>query len=85
MSKKKFKQANKLRAYLREWRLVYGYTMQEMEDRTGRSKSDFSRIENGNRRVTIEWINIYARALELKDPLLLFSNPFTDILLKSAA
>lgn len=51
------------RVYLREWRLAKGLTQPELAKRTGTVKSEISRLEKGSRRMTIEWMNAFSRAL----------------------
>jgi len=51
------------RVYLREWRLAKGLTQPELARRTGTVKSEISRLENGSRRMTVEWMSAIAKAL----------------------
>lgn len=51
------------RVYLREWRLAKGLTQTELARRTNTVKSEVSRLENGSRRMTLEWMGIFARAM----------------------
>lgn len=51
------------RVYLREWRLAKGLTQPELAQRTGTIKSEISRLEKGSRRMTIEWMNKFAKTM----------------------
>lgn len=51
------------RAYLREWRLAKGLTQPELAKRTGTVKSEISRLEKGTRRMTLDWMSAFAKAL----------------------
>lgn len=51
------------RVYLREWRLAKGLTQPELAKRTGTVKSEISRLEKGSRRMTIEWMSAFSRAM----------------------
>ena len=51
------------RVYLREWRLAKGLTQPELAQRVGTVKSEVSRLESGSRRMTIEWMSAFSRAL----------------------
>ena len=51
------------RVYLREWRLAKGLTQPELARRVGTVKSEVSRLEKGSRRMTIEWMSSFAKAL----------------------
>ena len=53
------------RVYLREWRLAKGLTQPELASRTGTVKSEISRLEKGSRRMTLEWMSAFSRALGL--------------------
>ena len=51
------------RAYLREWRLAKGLTQPELAKRTGTVKSEISRLERGSRRMTLDWMSVFARSM----------------------
>ena len=51
------------RAYVREWRLAKGLTQPELAKRVGSVKSEISRLENGSRRLTLDWMSSLARAM----------------------
>lgn len=51
------------RVYLREWRLAKGLTQPELAKRVGTVKSEVSRLEKGSRRMTLEWMSAFSRAL----------------------
>lgn len=51
------------RVYLREWRLAKGLTQPELASRTGTVKSEVSRLEKGTRRMTLDWMSAFAKAL----------------------
>lgn len=65
------------RVYLREWRQTKGMTQPELAARIGTVKSEISRLENGSRRLTTEWMSRIAGALgiSLTD---LFKAPVLD-------
>ena len=51
--------------YLREWRLAKGLTQPELAARVGSVKSEISRLENGSRRMTFDWMSALARAMAI--------------------
>ena len=50
-------------AYVREWRLAKGLTQPELALRVGTVKSEISRLENGSRRLTLDWMSSLAKAM----------------------
>lgn len=50
--------------YLRQLRTAQGLTLQQVADRVGTSNQQVSHHENGKRRLTVEWLQRYSRALE---------------------
>ena len=51
------------RVYLREWRLAKGLTQPELATRAGTVKSEISRLEKGSRKMTLDWMSNFAKAL----------------------
>jgi len=51
------------RVYLREWRLAKGLTQTDLAKRVDTVKSEVSRLEKGSRRMTLEWMSVFAKAL----------------------
>lgn len=51
------------RVYLREWRLAKGLTQPELAKRVGTVKSEISRLEKGSRRMTLDWMSSFAKAM----------------------
>ena len=51
------------RAYLREWRLAKGLTQPELAKRIGTVKSEISRLENGSRNMTLDWMSALSRGM----------------------
>lgn len=54
------------RQYLKEWRMVHGLTQTELAQRMGVSKSEISRLEGGNRKISISWLEGYSKALGIE-------------------
>lgn len=59
----KNKAGNQPRAYLKEWRTVAGLSQTELAKRIGVTKSGISRLESSNRKVTLNWLEQYSKAL----------------------
>lgn len=53
------------RAYLREWRLAKGLTQPELAKRIGTVKSEISRLENGSRGMTLDWMSALSKAMNI--------------------
>ena len=51
--------------YLREWRLHKKLTLEQIASACDSDKSAISRLENGSRRLTLEWMERLARALDV--------------------
>lgn len=59
----KNKAGNQPRAYLKEWRTIAGISQTEIAKRIGVTKSGISRLESSNRKVTLNWLEQYSKAL----------------------
>lgn len=57
------KTSNQPRIYLKEWRMVHGLSQTEIAQRMGAEKSTVSRLEAGDRKLSIAWLEQYSRAL----------------------
>lgn len=55
--------ASNERVYLREWRLAKGLTQPDLARRVGTVKSEVSRLENGSRKMTLDWMSAFATAM----------------------
>jgi len=51
---------------LREWRLARGVTLERLAAAVGTDKTQISRLETGQRRLTLEWMERIARALKCR-------------------
>ncbi len=54
------------RLYLREWRLFKGLTGQQLADLSGITRSEVSRLEHGNRRLTMNHAKLLGDALGIQ-------------------
>src|SRR4051812_26930058 len=52
-----------MKAYIREWRLHLDKTQVDLAKKIGVTKGEISRLENGFRRMTVEWMTKIADAL----------------------
>lgn len=59
----KNKAENQPRSYLKEWRMVSGLNQTELAKMIGVTKSGISRVEGSNRKVTLNWLDLYSKAL----------------------
>src|SRR5690349_17382258 len=55
-----------LRLYLREWRTHKRLSQLDVAGALGATKGEISRLEAGHRKMTLEWLNKLAGALELR-------------------
>lgn len=51
------------RVFLREWRLAKGLTQPELARRIGTVKSEISRLENGSRGMTLDWMSALSKGM----------------------
>lgn len=49
---------------IKEWRRARGLTLKQLAERIGTSNQQISHLENGRRRLTLDWIERIAIALE---------------------
>jgi DNA-binding XRE family transcriptional regulator len=64
-----------MKPFIREWRLHQGKTQSELGFACGVTKGEISRLENGFRRMTIEWINRISAGLGITAEQLLAKPP----------
>lgn len=55
--------ASKLPNHLREWRESVGISQETLADRIGTGKTQISRLETGQRRLTVVWLERIAKGL----------------------
>lgn len=60
---------------IREWRQTRGWTLQQLADGTGTSKSQIDKLEKGERRLTVDWMVRLAKPLGCDPRDLLASMP----------
>lgn len=63
-----------MRTYLREWRVAKGKRQIDIANAIGVTKSEISRLEGGQRRMTMDWMSKVASALAIQ-PEELFQKP----------
>ena len=66
---------NDTRSNLRSWREFRGITQTELARRVGVTKGEVSRLEGGSRRMTVDWMQKFADALQIKMEQLLTPPP----------
>lgn len=54
------------RLYLAEWREHLGFTQEQVAEACDTSKGQISRLENGKRKASNDWLSAYAGALGIR-------------------
>lgn len=67
--------AETLPNHLREWRHSRGLSLERLAERVGTDKTQLSRLEKGNRRLTVDWLERLASALQCSSQDLLGEPP----------